>query len=140
MADARATRLILIGGVGTQSPSMAAAKDLYRGSLFARRRAHAEASGRPWFVLSDRWGLVHPDELIAPTGFSMTEHSLMYLRAWGRLVAEQLAIALPLERAALVEVHASPDCFDSIRRPLEYLELIVVSGVVDGAHAEARAG
>jgi hypothetical protein len=43
-----------------------AAKDLYTSDLFKQRRAYAEATGKPWYILSARHGLVHPDQEIPP--------------------------------------------------------------------------
>ena len=33
---------------------------------FYKARTYVERTGRPWFVLSAKYGLVHPDEVIAP--------------------------------------------------------------------------
>ena len=125
--------VVLIGCVETKSTAPALAKDLYSGPVFARRLAYAEASGRPWFVISSRWGLTRPDELIAPYEMSLAAQSPMFRRAWGRLVAEQLAAAFPLERGTLVEVHADDAYLDSLRSSLEYLELVVIGGVDSGS-------
>jgi len=51
--------------------------------LFAHRRALAEASGVPWFVVSGRWGLLDPGNFLAPYSFSFKEQSVSYRRAWG---------------------------------------------------------
>lgn len=132
--------LLLVGCVANKSAKMVPARDMYLSPTFARRRVYAEASGRPWFVLSSRWGLVHPDELIAPYEHSLAEQPNMYRRAWGRLVAEQLAVAFPLERGMLVEVHADDLYVESIRSSLEYLELVVIGGVDAGSFSEPLAG
>jgi hypothetical protein len=127
--------LLLVGAVAPQLKSMAPAQDLYLGPIFASRRALAEASGRPWFILSPRWGLVRPDELIAPSDVALSDLPPMYRRAWGRLVAEQLASAVAFERRTVVEVHADPLYFDSVRPSLEHLELIVGDGSAEGLRA-----
>ncbi len=63
---------MLVGCVATKAPAPAPAKDLYRSQLFTRRRAYAEASGKPWFILSALHGLVQPDEVTEPYDLNMT--------------------------------------------------------------------
>jgi hypothetical protein len=82
--------VILVGGGGAQLSEHAVVRDLYVSPLFARRRARAEASGVPWFVVSGRWGLLDPGDVLAPYPFSLAEPSASHQRAWGRFVAEQL--------------------------------------------------
>lgn len=57
-----AASVILIGGGKAQQNQPAAVRDLYASPLFARRRARAEASGVPWFVVSGRWGPLDPGD------------------------------------------------------------------------------
>ena len=133
-------RLLLVGAEGPQAGATAPARDLYLGSVFAQRRAFAEVSGRPWYILSARWGLVQPDELIAPYDVSLADRPRMYRRAWGRYVAEQLAHAFALQRGTLVEIHADDLYVDSLRSSLEHLELIVIVGVDAGSVREPIAG
>ena len=40
------------------------AKEAYAKPVFAKWRAHAEQSGIPWFVLSTKYGLLAPDDLV----------------------------------------------------------------------------
>ena len=55
---------VLLGCVSQKRDSPAPAKDLYRSQLWRRRRAYAEASGRPWMILSALHGLVDPEALL----------------------------------------------------------------------------
>lgn len=41
-----------------------AAKDAYAKPAFYAWRAHAEQTGKPWFILSTKYGLISPDQLI----------------------------------------------------------------------------
>jgi hypothetical protein len=62
-----AADVVLIGCTKTKRAERAAARDLYDPSdLFRRRRAYAEAAGRPWAILSALYGVVEPDRLIDP--------------------------------------------------------------------------
>ena len=58
--------IILISCSRTKLGHPAAAKDLYTSALFKKARAHAEATGREWFILSAEHGLVAPHEWLAP--------------------------------------------------------------------------
>jgi hypothetical protein len=40
------------------------AKDAYTKAAFRVWRSHAERSGGPWFILSTKYGLLQPDQLI----------------------------------------------------------------------------
>ena len=97
------------------------ARDLYVSPLFARRRARAEASGVPWFVVSGRWGLLDPGDVLAPYSFSLAEQSVNYQRAWGRFVAEQLCLVSQVGRGDVVEISAGASYAAALTAPIEYL-------------------
>ncbi|MEZ0113883.1 hypothetical protein ABH920_007917 [Catenulispora sp. EB89] len=99
----------------------AAARDLYVSPLFAGRRAQAEASGVPWFVVSGRWGLLAPDDIVAPYSFSFARQSVNYRRAWGRFVAEQLCLVSPVGRDTMVEISAGAAYAAALVAPIQYL-------------------
>ncbi len=42
------------------------AKDLYVSDLFRKARRYVEAKNCPWFILSAEYGLVSPEQVIAP--------------------------------------------------------------------------
>lgn len=66
--------VVLIGCTKSKRPVPAPARDLYDPSdLFVRRRAYAEASGRPWAVLSARYGVIEPDRVIEPYDFTIRQ-------------------------------------------------------------------
>ena len=98
-----------------------AARDLYVSPLFAGRRAQAEASGLPWFVVSGRWGLLDPDDVVAPYSFSFARQSVNYRRAWGRFVAEQLCLVSSVGRDDVVEISAGAAYTAALVAPIQYL-------------------
>ncbi|MBR7831848.1 hypothetical protein KDL01_01165 [Actinospica durhamensis] len=120
-ASSTAVSVILVGGGKDQLSEPAAARDLYVSPLFVRRRARAEASGVPWFVISGRWGLLAPGDVLAPYSFSLAEQSVNYQRAWGRFVAEQLCLASPVGRGDIVEISAGGAYAAALTAPIEYL-------------------
>src|SRR5665648_901571 len=83
--------VVLVGSVRSTLHAAAPARELYTNALFVRRRGYAEASGRPWFVLDARWGLVAPEEVIAPSEVSLGEMPVPYRHGWAEFVVGQLA-------------------------------------------------
>lgn len=58
--------IVLVGCGKTKLAHAAAAKDMYTGMLFRKARAYAEKHGDAWGILSARYGLLKPDEVIEP--------------------------------------------------------------------------
>lgn len=110
--------VLLVGCVKSKRPQAAPARDLYTSTLFARRRRYAERSGAPWFVVSSRWGLVTPEEVIAPYDVFLGEMPASYRRAWAAFVVAQLAGHLELAGAS-IEIHAGDHYVAELRPAIE---------------------
>ena len=132
-ASSTAVSVILVGGGRVQLSEPAVARDLYASPLFARRRARAEASGVPWFVVSGRWGLLDPGDLLAPYSFSLAEQSASYQRAWGRFVAEQLSVVSSIGRGDVVEICVGAAYAAALTAPIEFLGARVRRATVDAS-------
>jgi Family of unknown function (DUF6884)/GIY-YIG catalytic domain len=99
--------IVLVSCSSRKGSRPAAAKDLYTSALFRKKRAYAEASGVPWFILSAEHALVAPDEWLAPYDRYLPETPRSFRAAWGAWVAERLELLVgPLEGLE-IEVHAS---------------------------------
>lgn len=109
--------LLLVGCVKTKADTAMNARDLYRSPLFNRRREYAEGTVRPWYILSARWGLVAPDECIAPYDLYLGDCSIEVRAAWGRLVVARLAEKHRLN-GLVIEVHAGKHYVEAIHDPL----------------------
>lgn len=101
-------RVILIGCVAQKSDCPMPAKDLYTSNLFRARRVYAEASGRPWSIVSAEFpGILHPDAVTAPYNRRITELTPMEHRIWRdcvqRRAIEDFGDGI---KGATVEVHA----------------------------------
>ena len=120
-ASSTVAAVILVGAGQDQLSEPAAARDLYVSPLFARRRARAEASGVPWFIVSGRWGLLDPADVLMPYSFSFAQQSASYQRAWGRFVAEQLCLVSSVGRGDIVEICAGGAYAAALTAPIEYL-------------------
>jgi len=117
--------VILIGCTKTKRTDRAAARDLYDPSdLFRRRRAYAEAAGRPWAILSARYGVVLPDTILDPYNFTIAERNTAHggARCWAissvqacQRLAGRTAVVPAGEKFAryteplTIEVHAGID-------------------------------
>ena len=82
--------LCLMSCVAAKLPHMAAAKDLYTSPLFVKGRCFVEAQGWPWFILSAKYGLVGPEEEIAPYEKTLNKMSVVERRDWANKVLEAL--------------------------------------------------
>ncbi|WP_157845282.1 MULTISPECIES: DUF6884 domain-containing protein [Pseudofrankia] len=116
-----AADLVLIGCVKTKQARADRAADLFVSPLFAGRRAYAEGSGLPWYVLSAKYGLLAPDDVIGPYDVYLPDQPAGYRRAWGQFVGMQLASLLGDLRGLMIEVHAGAVYLDPLRSPLEEL-------------------
>jgi hypothetical protein len=59
--------LILIGCVRTKPPVASPAVEVFDSPMFAGRKGYALATGRRWYLLSAKYGLLAPDDVIGPT-------------------------------------------------------------------------
>ena len=82
--------LHLVSCVSAKRPTPAPAKDLYISPLFLKARAYVERAGGPWFILSAKYGLVHPNEVVAPYDVTLNAMPVADRRNWARRVLTQL--------------------------------------------------
>jgi hypothetical protein len=104
-APAAATRIRLVGCSRTKASGPRPAAELFLGAGFGKARDYAMALGGPWYVLSAKYGLLHPDDVVAPYDVYLGDRPEGYRSAWGEWVVAQLADRYDL-RGAVVEVHA----------------------------------
>jgi len=110
--------VILIGCVRTNNAAASTASKLFTSPLFERRRQYAVASGLPWYILSAKFGLLAPDDVIGPNNVFLASQSSGYKKAWGEFVTAQLEQREHVLRAQRIEVHAGVAYVDSLRAPL----------------------
>ena len=110
--------IILIGCVRTKLPTPAPAAELFHSPLFAGRRRYATASGRPWYILSAKYGLLDPADVIGPYDVYLPEQSSSYRSAWGEFVIARLEQCHHDLSELTVEVHAGAAYVEPLRGPL----------------------
>ena len=74
-------------------PSMA--KDLYISTWFLKAKRYVEEKHARWFILSAEYGLVHPDQRIAPYERTLKTMGVDDRRYWALRVIEQMDRELP---------------------------------------------
>lgn len=85
-----ANSIYLVSCVGQKQPSPMAARDLYISPWFKKARSYAEGTGMPWVILSAKYGLVHPDRLLAPYELTLNDMPAKNRRMWADRVFVQL--------------------------------------------------
>ncbi len=102
--------VVLIGCTMLKRNEPAPARDVYDPSaLFRGRRAHAEALGVPWFVISAEYGLLEPGRIVEPYDVAITDLTPAERRLWAeRVVAELEGRVAPLA-GKIVEIHAGEE-------------------------------
>jgi hypothetical protein len=100
---------ILLACVPQMNAKPMAARDLFRSELFRRRRRYAEASGAPWWIVSTEYGLVAPDEVIAPHDTRITRLQTSARRQLGDRVATDLERELGTLAEKHLEIHAGAE-------------------------------
>lgn len=101
-----------------------------RPELWPAQRAHAERSGVEWFVLSVERGLVGPDELPLRHERRLLDTPASYRSAWGRWVAERLALHTGSLHRKTVEVHAADDHIAALHPHLRAKGAVVVAPLI----------
>ena len=118
--DRDASDVVLLGCVKEKRSVRSPAKDLYTSDLFGKRRAYAEASGKRWFILSAKLGLVDPEEEVDPYDLRLDDLAAPERERWGRQVVRDLADQdyLGSLDGLAFEVHAGAAYREAIASPL----------------------
>jgi hypothetical protein len=85
---AETVALISCGKKKANAPTLA--KDLYLSPRFRTARAIPETRGWGWYVLSALYGLVAPDQTIAPYDLTLMEAGRTHRRNWAAKVLQQI--------------------------------------------------
>ncbi len=84
-------RIALVSCTKSKLSHACPARDLYTASaLFRKARAYCERHYDAWYILSAKYGLVHPDTVIAPYDVTLKNMARPERQAWGRRVSAQL--------------------------------------------------
>lgn len=116
--DGVAADVILVGCVRTKRAGPCAAAELFTSPLFEGRHQYATASGLRWYVLSAKFGLLAPGDVIGPYDVYLADQSAGYRRAWGEFVTAALEQREGDLRGRTIEIHAGAAYVDPLRAPM----------------------
>jgi hypothetical protein len=105
-------RIGLVGCVKSKLSSPAPARELYASPLFAGRRRWVERTCESWFILSAKYGLVAPEQLVEPYDQTLTRMGRVERSAWSRAVVTSLRAKLHDLRLYTFEIHAGAAYLD----------------------------
>jgi hypothetical protein len=114
----RVADLVLIGCVRTKKAVSASAAELFDSPLFERRRHYAVTSGLPWFILSAKFGLLAPNDVIGPYDVYLKDQNPGYRKAWGEFVVAQLEQDASRLHGLTIEIHAGEAYVTPLQAPL----------------------
>ena len=81
---------IFIACIKTKAEQCCAAKEMYKGALFISTYKYAESlNGKIW-ILSAKYGLLHPNDVIAPYNKTLVGASKMECKKWAYKVYRQM--------------------------------------------------
>jgi hypothetical protein len=79
------------------------AKDLYISPLFKKMRQYAEKHAEKWYILSPKYHLVRPEDVIEPYDVIMSKMPASEIRTWARETLEMLKVELyPIDVVTLL--------------------------------------
>jgi hypothetical protein len=82
---------IWVSCVSRKRSSNSVAKDLYVSDWFTKARTLAESTGCRWRILSAKYGLVMPDQIVAPYELTLNKMGISERREWAEMVFNQLS-------------------------------------------------
>ena len=82
--------LYLVSCVSEKRPARVPARCLYMSDWFQKARAYVESAGRPWFILSAKHGLLHPETVVCPYDKTLKNMSKAKRGQWSWKVLNQL--------------------------------------------------
>lgn len=98
--------MYLVGCVKRKLGRPAQAREMYVSALFRGRRSFVEATQRPWFILSAKYGLLEPDEVIEPYDRSMDDLPAAERVGLMRAAVHKLEARVGELAGRVIEVHA----------------------------------
>jgi cytoplasmic iron level regulating protein YaaA (DUF328/UPF0246 family) len=95
MSDPNRT-VYLVSCVSKKRQTPGRARDLYISDWFTKARDYVEATRSQWFILSAEYGLVLPDQVLAPYERTLNTMGKAERNAWATRVKAQMETHLPV--------------------------------------------
>ena len=94
--------VFLVSCVKRKQCCPAQAKELYLSDMFKKSRKLVEATKCPWFILSAKHGLLHPDKVICRYDKTLKDMSGPERREWAEKVKAQMDDNLPHAESVVI--------------------------------------
>ncbi len=109
--EVKARKFLLLALAGAQLRYPAPARKLCTSTWFRLARAYAESQDCPWLLLSAKYGLVNPTEVISPYQLDVTHMGVRQRTSWAQRIGDQARRKLPYsEQIVLVAGMKYCDC------------------------------
>jgi len=87
--------IYFVSCVGLKRDAPCFARDVYISDWFRKARQYVEQTGRPWFILSAKYGLVAPEQKIEPYDLTLNTMRVARRKEWADTVLRQMDKLLP---------------------------------------------
>lgn len=88
-------KIILVSCVSQKVEGTAKAANLYISDWFNKAKAYAKATGCDWYILSAKYGLLHPETSTPTYEATLNDMSKLERAEWALNVAKRLRIVAP---------------------------------------------
>jgi hypothetical protein len=82
--------IYLVSCVASKGEHVCEAKELYTSPLFKKMRQYAEKYAENWYILSTKYHLLRPEEVIEPYELTLKQMSAEEIRTWAQETLEML--------------------------------------------------
>lgn len=89
-------KICLISCVSSKVKYKTKASELYTSSLFLKAREFASNNFDSWYILSAKYGLLHPDDIIEPYDQTLNKMQIDHRKKWTNSVYETLKKTIPI--------------------------------------------
>lgn len=89
---------MLLALAGAQARHPAPARELCTSTWFRLARDYVESQNCPWFLLSAKYGLLNPTEIISPYQPEVPAMGVRQRRSWARRIADEARRKLPYSK------------------------------------------
>ncbi len=98
--------IVLIGCVKTKASTTQEAQYLFNSPLFKARADYARSTGKPWYILSSKYGLVLPDQRIDPYDIYLGDLPAADRNEWSEKIVYALKQRVDALAGQAIEIHA----------------------------------
>ena len=84
------TTIALVACVSKKNKTPMPARDLYISDWFKKASSYADSISDQWFILSAKYGLLDPDDVVEPYDETLNKMPVNQRRAWSKKVLEDL--------------------------------------------------